>query len=171
MFLLCHYTFTFLLKMNFYPLAVDRHSRLIELKFTLCINPTFIIVVRTSVWKHKFKGWKRRFDRYVLTLHAFNNWSIAFPDSVPFSHLSHQRLVKGYLQYVNPRERENQDLFNYQMFEKSDLYCCFFFGGDGGGLYFVLLVVCTGRNKANADLLMDKQFTYCSQLCRVGFRA
>ena len=128
-FLLCHYTFTFLLKINCYQLTVDRHSRLIELKFTLCINPTLIVVVRTSVWKHKFKGWKRRFDRYVLTLHAFNNWSIAFPDSVPFPHLSYQRLVKGYLQYVNPRERENQDLFNYQMFEKSDLYCCFFFWG------------------------------------------
>ena len=28
--------------MNFYPLAVDRHSRLIELKFTLCIHPTFM---------------------------------------------------------------------------------------------------------------------------------
>ena len=154
--------------MNFYPLAVDRHSRLIELKFTLCINPTFIVVVRTSVWKHKFKGWKRRFDRYVLTLHAFNNWSIAFPDSVPFSHLSYQRLVKAICNTLIQEKGKIKIYLIIRCLKKVICTAVFFGGGDVGGLYLVPLVVCTGRNKANADLLMDKQLHTALSFVELG---
>lgn len=43
-----------------------------------------------------------------------------------------------------------------------------FFGGDLGGLYLVPLVVCTGRNKANADLLMDKQLHTALSFVELG---
>ena len=43
-----------------------------------------------------------------------------------------------------------------------------FLGGDVGGLYLVPLVVCTGRNKANADLLMDKQLHTALSFVELG---
>ena len=43
-----------------------------------------------------------------------------------------------------------------------------FFGGHVGGLYLVPLVVCTGRNKANADLLMDKQLHTALSFVELG---
>lgn len=63
---------------------------------------------------------------------------------------------------------KNQDLFNYQMFEKVICTAVSFFGGDVGGLYLVPLVVCTGRNKANADLLMDKQLHTALSFVELG---